>query len=194
MEFLNSLTRISCCAMFACVMVGGAASGFEIQVDSFDVPQCDTLVVPVFVDELGPAGEGFPPDEQVVLDPMDGPFEPNCSGLTDVGLTFDLLVVNNTGRRFVEVWFIADSPNFWIGNFDGFVQEGPAMLIDRGGINRPLISESITPDEVFEPGEVWVFRVHHWVGPPIIRLGSLGRVGNDSIAIDPSVASLIAIP
>jgi len=30
-------------------------------------------------------------------------------------------MINQSGQSFSEVWFVADSPNFWVGEYDGFV-------------------------------------------------------------------------
>ncbi len=170
-----------------------SALGLEVEVTSFDLPQCDQLDVPNLVDELGPAFAGFPPDEQIIFDPAQTLPEPNCSGVVGVGASFEMTIINDTDRVFEEVWFVADFDNFWVGNFDGIVMEAPAMKIDRQGINRPLVFESIAPDEVFQPGEVWNFRVYSWIGPNPM-LGSAGLVGHLSLPDDFSTASIIARP
>ncbi len=38
-----------------------------------------------------------------------------------------MTIINDTNRVFDEAWFVADAVHFWVGNFDGYVQNAPAM-------------------------------------------------------------------
>jgi len=38
-----------------------------------------------------------------------------------------------------------------------------AFVIDNVGINRPLVSESINPDLIFQPNETWEFIIQDYV-------------------------------
>jgi len=48
-------------------------------------------------------------------------------------------------------------------NFDGYVNGAMAMRIDNVGVNKPLVSESMTADGIFQPGETWQFIVQDYV-------------------------------
>jgi hypothetical protein len=126
-------------------------------------------------------------------------------------------ITNMTGLYWNDLWYVGDTgysepgmpmfPETTLTNHDGWVNGGLAFKIDNIGINRPLVSESMTPDNVFEPGEQWDFIIQdYWnmhMLPPS-AFGSIG-VGWDSALFpgptgfpgDPfmlSSGSIIAIP
>ena len=92
-------------------------------------------------------------------------------------------------------------------NFDGFVggmaglAPGTAFRIDSPvsdpfGIHHPLIFESITSNDLFEPGETWEFVIQDYsnvFGKPASFLGSIG-VPSMAFPFDTSSGSIIAIP
>lgn len=179
----------------ACLVLPGAVSALPVTLNSVaNINQCDILTVPRLVDELGPP-LGFPIDELIAFDPVNTGFTPNCGAAQVANAThYEIVMINNSGRSFSDVWFVADSPNFWVGEYDGSVNNGPAMRIDSSGVNQPLISESMTANEIFEPGETWIFRINNWVAPQQPVLGSPARVGDVSIGDISSNASIIANP
>ena len=55
------------------------------------------------------------------------------------------------------------------------------MKIDRIGNNQPLVSESLTADSIFEPGETWQFIVQDYVSSvPVDFFYNAGFVGSAS--------------
>ena len=71
---------------------------------------------------------------------------------------------------------------------------GEAFRIDTVGVNTPLVSESITSDGIFEPGEIWSFIIDDYLnfgGLPAHLLDSVG-VASLSGGEPPSTGSIIA--
>lgn len=62
----------------------------------------------------------------------------------------------------MPVYYIAD-PETTLTNYDGIINGCLAFIIDSIGINTPLIFESMTQDNVFEPGETWIFIIQDYV-------------------------------
>jgi len=157
-----------------------------------DDPNCDPLFVPPSVDELG-TDPGFTTSPDELITAADGGASPIAAcPLSEtppsVPALSPLVTIANTvspPRAFTDVWYVADNPDTIITNFDGFVNGGlHAFRIDNeacdpGGINHPLILETLTPDCIFEPGESWTFIIDGFStvggppGPPT-ALGSIG--------------------
>jgi hypothetical protein len=81
-------------------------------------------------------------------------------------------------------------------NYDGMVNGGLAFKIDNIGQNTPLVYESMTVDNKFEPGESWAFVIQDYtnlLGLSPALMGSPG-VGVFSMADQISSGSIIAIP
>ena len=168
-----------------------------VQVAHVDTPQCDMLSIPnEGVHEIGDAGV-FPADE--ALSALDiGIAAPGpCSALDDPSISNPVVDIRNlSGRPWLEVWYVA-SPETTITNFDGEADDiafGPLqeafridyMVSDPGGIHHPLISESLTPDGIWEPGESWQFILQDYsnsLSLPPDAINSLG-VGSASM-VDP---------
>lgn len=182
----------------AVLTVTTPVTAVEVEVTHQDVKSCDFLSVPVVVDELG---INFPPDE--LISAVDIPVTisacpPNdATGIPNVQVE----MTNLTGRSFTEVWYVAD-PETSISNVDGLVNRQPAFRIDSaisdpGGINHPLVGESIAANDIFEPGELWMFIIDDYVnqfGLPASAFLSPGLVGSPSGMDDISSGSIIAIP
>jgi hypothetical protein len=172
-----------------------------------DLPECDPLVVPQLVDELGLAPV-FPTDELISADatfsqqfacPDDNPEIPNAL----------VVMTNLSPTAWAHVWYVGDPPNAsggggtTLSNFDGVVdgispvpRPGLAFKIDAVGINRPLIFESIAADGIFAPGEIWHFLIDDYIngaGLPPSLFDSIG-VGSLSAGGPPSSGSIIAVP
>ena len=173
--------------MFTC-----SVSGIEIAVSSSDAFQCDPLVVPDLVDELGTAITNFPPDSRIDSEAIPVTLDPNCGSGNDAGAHFEIVIENRTDRTFDTLWTVADTGDSWIGNYDGYIEGAPAMRIDSEGTNAPLVYESMIADGLFEPGEVWRFRLYNWLGSPPY-LCSPGLVGLNSVNVAPSTFSIVAV-
>jgi hypothetical protein len=89
-------------------------------------------------------------------------------GVPDDGIANDWTVhmTNMSSQSFTNLFFVADF-GAAIGNADGIVIDTigapgigtDAFRIDAIGINANLLSESIAPDGIFQPGEEWEFAV-----------------------------------
>jgi hypothetical protein len=167
---------------------------------SEELPECDPLLVPHLVDELGLAPV-FPPDELIeavatfvneAACPPDAPDLPNPL----------VVMTNSTPTDWAEVWYVADpfpatgGVGTSISNFDGIVNGGLAFKIDAVGVNKPLVFESIAFDGIFESGETWHFIIDDYVntgGLSPALFDSIG-VGSFSAGGPPSSGSIIAVP
>lgn len=164
-----------------------------------DTPACDPLFIPEVVDELGFAPP-FPLDErleafatltQVPACPMmDDPLLPNAL-VSIVNLTLP-------PRAFSDVWYVADrettlSNPDGLAGMPGIVPE-LAFKIDTVGVNTPLVSESLAPDGIWAPGEIWTFIIQDYANllglPPFL----FDSIGVPSPGSPPSSGSIIAVP
>ena len=195
------------------LILAGTAGAVPVEVGHLDAPQCDTLVVPQFVDELGFAPAGFPLDEEIIALSTFTGFS-SCVATDNPGVPNALVVMTNlTPFDFAEVWYVADAPDTTISNFDGDastllsgVLAGLAFRIDSPvsdplGINHPLVFESFGLNDIFESGETWEFIIQdysHFAGLPPEFFLSPGLVGIDSSFFSPfdplgSSGSIIAV-
>lgn len=166
------------------------ASAELVLVDVEDTPDQDPLPLLRWVHEIG-LQPPFPDcqvvectcqltDQTACPDPGDDPGIPNVQ-------------VNITNMCQVwreELYYVSD-PETSLSNFDGFINGEEAFRIDNVGINVPLISESMSPDGVFEPGETWSFIIQDYtnaLGILACNLASAGMVGAASGG-DPSLSS-----
>jgi len=165
-----------------------------VQVEN--LPSQDPLVVPLNVHELGNA---FPMDELILsADEPDIAYTPCLENLDVLEIPNPLVYIQNMGTMmWTEVWYVADADTTLLQNYDGLVDGGLAFKIDNIGLNTPLIFESMTLDNIFEPGEIWGFVIQDYqnqFGLPASALGSIGvgvfSMGEDGI----SSGSIIAIP
>ena len=179
-------------------IISGTSLAVPTVVDYIDIGNQDPLIVPETVHELGmnqPTGGPFPQNEQIwayYLPHVDhtpclqSPDNPNISNPL-VGIQ------NLTGTAWSNVWYVADIRTA-LNNDDGWVNGGLAFRIDHAGINIPLISESLTPDGIFEPGEVWEFVIQDYFNPLGLPPSALYSIGVPSIGDQISSGSIIAIP
>ncbi|MFP8881003.1 MAG: hypothetical protein VCE43_16910, partial [Myxococcota bacterium] len=158
-------------------------------VEHTDDTNCDPLVVPQDVDELG-TSPGFAnlPAEFITVNLLTGPppMVP-CPAADDPNIPDAYIsITNNTGQLFAQLWYVADPiesndpagpPGIGtsLSNFDGFVSQlvanepfdgGRAFRIDKTGVNKPLMIESATQDEIFEVGETWSFVIQDYMNTP----------------------------
>ena len=105
---------------------------------------------------------------------------------------FQVSITNLSGVSWKDLFFVSDG--FLVGNADGTILGGDAFRIDNLGINQPLISESLNPNLIFEPGETWVFNVEDWFGGAAnpIAFASIGVGGNSNEVPSVSTASIVA--
>ena len=191
----NAMTLTSALILAA---LAGAAAAEPIDGSYFDVATCDNHGPQTAVEEFGDPSL-FAPDEAIehaatftadVACPMtDDPSMPNA-----------LVQIRNLTGRFLDNLYYVGDPETRFSNVDGHGVgagtpsiEGLAFRIDTLGMNRNLVFESITPDGIFEPGEVWRFIVQDYenfagVAPDLFY--SIGMAG-DSAAIVNSSASIV---
>jgi hypothetical protein len=184
-------------------LLGIDAGAMPIVAPYAELPPCDAHSI-TLTDELGnpapplvpPFGAPgpFPADEAIASDLF---LTPNADCVADPGLAagpdFTVIMENMTPTSWTDLFFVADAGNFF-NNHDGMILGGLAMRIDTIGVNTPLLGESMTVDGIFEPGEVWFFKVIDWAGPaPPSLFGSIG-VGAGSAGTPASTASIVANP
>lgn len=174
-----------------------------------DPMHCDgpTLPSQMLTHELGDgtAAFPFPINERISVNvqPLPVPFQ-SCE--PDDGMANDWLIriVNLSPISWQDLYFVADDFGFVVGNYDGVmldlsnpgVAPTQAFRIDgtvTAGVNNPLQLETATVNEVFEPGETWVFSLINFkTGVP--SFGSVGAFGAGSQQNSASTASILANP
>jgi hypothetical protein len=166
-----------------------------------DLPGQDPLMVPLHVHELG---NQFPANEAIIsgVDPPDFQYTPCLENPDDPQIPNPLVWITNlTTLKWNEVWYVGDTdptgaPETYLQNYDGLVNGGFAFKIDNIGANTPLIYESMTIDNMLEPGESWAFVIQDYYnvfGLSPALMGSPG-VGILSTGDQLSSGSIIAIP
>lgn len=152
-------------------------------------------------------GIGFPVDEEIItaLDEVTL-FDP-CPLDKENGQNFTITIQNMSQTYWTDLHYVAD-PETTFTNDDGEAQDLTmpgwtlAFRIDNVGLNQPLVFESMAPDNIFEPGEIWEFVVQDYnnaLGLPPSLLDSWdgnaqGQISYASAGGPPSSASIIAIP
>ena len=196
---------IAICVITTLILtVSGTTQAIPTQVEYVDGPQ-DPLVIPEYgLHELGNKFDptGFPiqtpfPDDEWIMSSWTLTEETSCfqEGNEDLPQIPNALVYiqNMTGVPWSDVWYVGN-PDTFLTNQDGWVNGGLAFKIDNIGMNRPLVSESMNPDLVFEPTETWEFIIQDYMHPlPPSAFGSIG-VGGLSMGGPFSSGSIIAIP
>jgi hypothetical protein len=163
-----------------------------------DIGNQDPLLVPGLVHELGmnqPTGGPFPQNEQIwayYLPHVD--YTPCSQSPDNPNISNPLVGIQNlTGIAWTDVWYVADIGTV-LNNDDGWINGGLAFKIDNVGINTPLISESMTQDGIFEPGEVWEFVIQDYANAYGLAPTAIYSIGVPSIGDMISSGSIIAIP
>ena len=189
--------------------VSGTTQAIPTQVMYDDGGRQDPLVIPENgLHELGnqnvPTGQPLPfpfPNNEWITSSWEHTDLRSCfeEGYMDLPIPNALVsITNNTGLFWSDVWYVAD-PETTLANDDGWVNGGLAFKIDNIGTNIPLVSESLNPNLVFEPGEIWKFIIqdygNQFVLPPS-AFGSIGVGTGSALPFDPlfSSGSIIAIP
>jgi hypothetical protein len=177
------------------------------EVVSIETPECDPLLVPHLVHELG-LGPPFPPEELITA-VATFTNDSACPAEDDPEIPNALVVMTNLSPiDWAHVWYVADpfgatgGIGTTISNVDGLVDSVPASIpglafkIDMVGDNTPLVFESIAVDGTFESGETWHFIIDDYVntgGLPPSLFDSIGVAGL-SAGGPPSSGSIIAVP
>ena len=168
-----------------------------------DLPSQDPLVVPLDVHELGNL---FPQDEAITsyYEPGDQ-YTPCLQNPDDPQIPNPLVTIQNLSTlKWEHVWYVADAQETSLQNYDGIVNGGWAFKIDNIGLNTPLVFESMTVDNIFEPGEIWGFVIQDYsnvfgltpdlMGSAGVGTGSTGVGTSGAGPIQLSSGSIIAIP
>lgn len=167
----------------AATLVAAPALAVPVNIIDSNLGTCDPLDVgegPLAgVHELGLPAFGFPQNESVLASSFDTA-DVGCAGSDTGGQNVALRIRNRTGQDWSDVWYVAD-PETLISNADGLVNGQLAFRIDTVGANAPLISESITPDGIFEDDELWTLVLDDFFnadgfGPDLLT--SVGLVGD----------------
>jgi hypothetical protein len=189
---------ITICALMAVILVfSGTTQAIPTTLDQVvDLPSQDTLEVPLKVHELG---IGFPGDEAITafIQNPDLQYSPCLQNPDDPLIPNPLVVITNTGTlTWYDVWYVADADETYFQNYDGVVNGGLAFKIDNIGENTPLVFESMTQDNQFEPGEIWAFVIQDYVNLNQLTADLIGSegVGWNSKGDVLSSGSIIAIP
>lgn len=129
-------------------------------------------------------------DETVCYEPnnYDDPNIPNA-------LVF---ITNMTAYSYFDMWYVGDraTEHFCtsLSNYDDcLINGGYAFRIDKVGWNKPLLSESMAQDSVWEPNETWGFVIQDYVNVHALAphlFNSIG-VGSDSAHGAPSSGSIL---
>ncbi len=193
------------CSVVLVLAIGGTAHALQTTIlQQADLPVQDVLAVPPQLHELGTQ---FPANE-LIASGLLGPVAYNpCADLTDNPDLPNVLVAikNLSGYTWSDVWYVGDwsltgAPETSLLNFDGIVNRGFAFKIDNIGKNKPLVVESITANNIFEPGEVWQFVIQDYANALGVTPEKLGSAGVGIFSFDPAGApllssgSIIAIP
>ena len=207
--------RVMVSAWSLALVLGGIAAAVPTQVVHTNLDNCDPLFIPFDADELGFGLTGsppFPPDELIgaasTLTPetvcttaVDNPNIPNAF----------VQITNLTTRDFSEVWYVADRETT-ISNYDGAAEAAPGPVIvdfqnafridsivsDPGGVNHPLVFESIAANDIFEAGETWQFIIQDYTNGRGLLASALNSVGIVSLSAGTmsnfSSGNIVAIP
>ena len=175
------------------------AAGSVVSITVTGPTGCDPLVIgsAPSADELGFAFT-FPAGEQIAFSSVDTTLSA-CPTVDLPTIVNKLVSVTNLGSVAIPgLYYVANggsTPGIF-SNFDGYVNGALAMAIDNVGINRPLVSESMTANGIFEPGETWQFIVQDYVAAvPVDSFYSPATVGGTDtlpsiIVPEPSGAAL----
>lgn len=195
-------------ALIAVLSIPIAAFAVPVQGRYVNAPnQCDDHLPLDLTHELGEL-PAFPIDEGIDVVSQPIPAYPIAACVADDPTPNDYIVrmINVSNIAYKDIFFVVDEA-YSVGNFDGrvfdvaFPGATESFRIDgtvTPGSNRPLISESSTVDEIFEPGEEWTFYVLNFNAfdaagnllPPIFD--SPGGFAASSASGPPSTASILA--
>ncbi len=171
-----------------------------VTVRSQEDPRQDSWILPEWTD-MEELGIGFPADELIAA--REVAWEGHIPCPTDY-LTNNVVQIeidNLTGREWTELYYVAD-PETFLSNVDELVEDQSApgftlaFQIDGGGLNTPLVYESMNQDGIFEVGETWGFVIQDYNNSLALSPALLDSYGVAfaSQGGPPSSGSIIAIP
>jgi hypothetical protein len=186
-----------------CVLLPLAGQAVPVDAEVRDTPRQDILVNHLGWHELG---IGFPQDELITATDAEDLRIP-CPTDYLGGINYLITIVNQSDIFWTDLHYVAD-PETTFTNDDGEAQDlkAPgwtlAFRIDNVGANQPLVFESMTADNIFEPGETWQFLVQDYnnslgLAPSLLDSWdgiSQGQISYASAGGPPSSASIIAVP
>ena len=191
---MNKLV-LTCVAVSVAMLVAASpALAVPMTVFSDDTPAQDPLHPHFQVHELGNTPL-FPVDEWITSGFNPTEYRP-CFENEDHPQIPNMLVniTNQTNQDWYKLVYVSD-PETTLTNDDGFVNGELAFNIDNFGANKPLIFESLIPDNVFQAGETWEFVIQDYSNflflPPSL-FGTIG-VGGGSAFDQGSTGSIIAV-
>jgi hypothetical protein len=196
-----------CLLTLLILTVSGTTQAIPTQVTYVNGPQDDLVIPENGLHELGK--KPMFPDEERITSGEDGTlFTPCLEANTDDPRIVNALVTiqNKTGVAWLDLWYVGDADPIYhtretrLTNMDGKVNGGLAFKIDNIGLNRPLVYESMTVDNIFEPGELWRFVIQDYesffINPPL-PASAFGSIGVGFLSgYEPTLSSgsIIAIP
>ena len=160
----------------ACItgLLAPLASAVPMPGNFVDDQRCDPVSNRSLTHELGnvtvfPTNEAFlvsvQPTNQTICVPNDG-----------IANDWIVRIVNVSGIAWQDLFFVCDG-GVTVGNADG-VMFNPAIAttpptdafridgtVTVTGMNDNLIGESMTNNEIFQPGEIWQFMVSNFMSP-----------------------------
>ena len=178
------------------LLLAGPGHAIPVNISGSNLPSCDVLATPGLANELGLVSGGFPEDSRIFTTPLGVSGATGCVSTDTGGDNVEVRIRNRTGRDQTALWYVGDSQTS-LSNADGIVNGGLAFKIDSVGLNAPLLSESMTPDGIFEDDELWVFVIDDYanslgLGPNLIT--SAGLVGDESDLVFSSGSIIAFIP
>jgi len=170
------------------LLAAGLASANPVDGEYNDGPSCDNHGFLRAIEELGTAPL-FPQDELIETG-WTFTQQPACPASDDPSMpNARVRMTNLTGKYWDNLFYVAD-PETSLSNVDGLAMSYAAFgvvtesfRIDSVGMNRNLVFESMTPDGIFEPGEIWDFIIQDYgnaAGLPPHLMGSLDFAGASS--------------
>ena len=167
---------------------------------------CDAFAnIPATVDEIGTAAGGFPAGEQLAIASLAvaspatvGPIGFTCNSPagqdSPFRANFVLGITNLNPVDYSEVFYVANTANGTdFGNWDGTINGNIAMRIDKVGLSKPLVSESLFADGIWNSGETWTFAIQDYNNANAINAAAINAIGVPGLLGDGSSGSIIAI-
>jgi PEP-CTERM motif len=169
-----------------------------------DDSRCDAVPSQSLGHEIGET-TGFPLNERILVF-VSQAYSYTCVGDDGAPNDFVVQMTNLSSFAYTDLFFVADD-GILIGNADGTVEDvigAPGIFADAFkidgtvtvGANNPLMGESGTVNEIFEPGETWRFIVTNVVFPanipPSLVFDSVGGFAGSSAGFPASTASILA--
>ena len=182
------------CLLFFLV---SSAVGYELEVYTENDPIQDDWSINGWVHEIG-CQAAFPPCQQIDCVGYKTTEYIPCPSEYQGGTNVEVEIRNLCDVTRCGLIYVSDPETFltnideWVGQVGDPVPE-EAFWIDHRGENQPLVFESMTWDNCFEPGETWRFVIQEYVntsGGPPHALDSLG-IASMSTGWPPSTGSII---